>query len=484
MHHQWAQAPYQCSTLTAASELLSKTIPLKDGGASRASSPLKSLKLADSFYDPDSLDRSPPLEPSRVNLRPTPPPVYYITTTEPSPESGVRQKVRPSLGDSVLVDYMGGQNRPDIAKAAGEEPLQDDSDEEMVARDVGGAAVKNDLVQTAQDAARIIDETDRNSEDTVANLHGHHSPIELPICTTQDLKPPEERPRRPEVDTAKGETEETDTGKDTIVLGSKSSSTAADKSRNIINSPKMRRPSSSRGSVSKGRRDSDSLKSSLLFKHAISVSQGSPMDSETLPAMKTSPQQNATKSPNGPQSLPSLHDQLGPLAEFSPVKGEAASGTLSNGRGTFVSINGHSPPKTAQYPSLQTRNHHHPYPPTAPQPSPSNTSYSSNSPRDFRSGHDPMGLSHSGKPGSAYYSNGTTPQSDEQGPLYAESNPTTGSYSTDASPIGDRMSIDTPRPITLPPLPAGGPLPLANGGYKCEYTGCTAAPFQTQYLLK
>lgn len=462
---------------------LSNIIPLKDGGASTAGSPLQSLKLADTFYDPDPLDRSPPLEPSKVNLRPTPPPVYYITQTEPSHLKGRdgsrERKVRPSLGDTVLVDYMGGQNRPDIAKTAGEEPLQNDSDEEMIGRDVGGAAVKNDLVQTAQDAARIIDETDRNLDAV-----GRRSPIELPICTTLDLDSPDERPRRPEVATAQEEREERDTGSDTIVLGSKSSSTAADKSRNKVNSPKTRRPSSSRGSVPKGRRNSDSLKSSPVFRHAISVSQGSPMDSETLPAMKTAPQQNATKSPNGQQSLPSLHDQLGPLAEFSPVKGEAASGTSSNGRGTFVSINGHSPPKTAQYPSLQARNYHHPYPPTAPQPSPSNTSYSSNSPRDFRSGHDPLGLSLSGKPGSGYYSNGATPQSDEQVPLSVESNPTTGSYSTDASPIGDRMSIDTARPITLPPLPAGGPLPLANGGFKCEYNGCTAAPFQTQYLLK
>ena len=390
-------------------------------------------------------------------------------------------KVRGSLGDTVLVNYMSGHNRPDIAKTAGEEPLQDDSEEEMVGRDVGGAAVESDLVQTAQDAARIIDETDYNPEDSVAESHSHRSPLDLPICTTQDLNSMEERPRRPEMVIVK---EERGHGSDTIVLASKASTTAADKPRNKINSPKTRRPSSSRGSVPKGRRTSDSLASSPVGIHTISVSQGSPMDSETLPAMKTSPQQNATKSPNGQQSLPSLHDQLGPLAEFNPVKGEAANGTSTNGRGTFVSINGHSPPKTAQHPNLQTRNYHHPYPPTAPQPSPSNASYSSNSPRDFRSGHDPMGLSHPGKPGSAYYSNGTTSQSDEQGPLSAESNPATGSYSTDASPNGDRMSIDAPRPITLPPLPAGGPLPLANGGFKCEYTGCTAAPFQTQYLLK
>lgn len=377
---------------------------------------------------------------------------------------------------------MSGHNQPDVAKTAGECPLQDDSEEEMVARDVGGAAVKSDLVQTAQDAARIIDETDGNPEAPVADPRSHLSPLDLPLCTTQDLSSTEEQSRKPEVVSVK---EEGDPGSDTIILASRASTTAADKPRNKINSPKTRRPSSSRGSVPKGRRNSDSLASSPVFVHAIQVPQGSPMDSETLPAMKASPQQNATKSPNGQQSLPSLHDQLGPLPEFGPFKGDAANGNSTNGRGTFVSINGqHSPPKNAQYPNLQTRNYHHPYPPTAPQPSPSSASYSSNSPRDFRSGHDPMGLSHSGKPGSAYYSNGTTPQSDEQGPLSAESNPTTASYSTDTSPNGDRMSIDTPRPITLPPLPAGGPLPLANGGFKCEYNGCNAAPFQTQYLLK
>jgi hypothetical protein len=52
-------------------------------------------------------------------------------------------------------------------------------------------------------------------------------------------------------------------------------------------------------------------------------------------------------------------------------------------------------------------------------------------------------------------------------------------------------------PINLqlpPPSPAGGvgnvadiqtvPLHGPAGGYKCEYEGCSAAPFQTQYLLK
>ena len=391
-----------------------------------------------------------------------------------------RQKVRPSQGDAVLVGIMGGQNRPDIAKTAGEEPLQDDSDEEMVVRDVGGAAVDNVLVQTAQDAARIIDGADRNTEDLNADSHNNRSSVDLCGCITQALKAKEEDPRKPELVAIK---EETETVGESIIVTSKVPATAAEKALNAkTSSPKTRRSSSSRGNIAKGRRNSDSLASSPIFVHAISVSHGSPMDSETLPAMKSSPQQNASTSPNGQQSLPSIHDQLGSLADI-PVIGEAANGTSTNGRPGFAPINGVSPPQSTQFPNLQTRPFH-PYPPT--QPSPSSASYSSNSPHDYRPGHDATGMSPPVKPGpgSAYYCNGQTSQSDEQGPLSAESNPTTGSYSTDASPNGDRMSIDGPGPITLPPLPAGGPLPLATGGFKCEYAGCTAAPFQTQYLLK
>lgn len=55
-------------------------------------------------------------------------------------------------------------------------------------------------------------------------------------------------------------------------------------------------------------------------------------------------------------------------------------------------------------------------------------------------------------------------------------------YSTETSPQSHHLDIDQIQPV-LPPLSgmAGGSLMV--GAFKCEYTGCTAPAFQTQYLL-
>ena len=50
----------------------------------------------------------------------------------------------------------------------------------------------------------------------------------------------------------------------------------------------------------------------------------------------------------------------------------------------------------------------------------------------------------------------------------------------ETSPNGDQSSMDESA-RKLPPLTASAAL---NGGFKCDHAGCTAPPFQTQYLLK
>ena len=126
--------------------------------------------------------------------------------------------------------------------------------------------------------------------------------------------------------------------------------------------------------------------------------------------------------------------------------------------------------RLAQYPSPQTRSndrHHQPYPHGQPSPAYSVESAS---------------MSPSGKPmHPQYFSGGRTPQSEELTPQSPESLLSVSSFSAASSP--DHMEIDRSRPI-LPPLSgiAGGSLII--GAFKCEHPGCTAPPFQTQYLLK
>ncbi|KAL9613524.1 MAG: hypothetical protein Q9167_001966, partial [Letrouitia subvulpina] len=87
-------------------------------------------------------------------------------------------KTQASQGDAVLIGFLSGQNLPDVARRAGEEPLNSSSQseggdmgedtEEGLGVDMGGEAEKfsgknNHLVQTAQDALSVDGHEDRNS---------------------------------------------------------------------------------------------------------------------------------------------------------------------------------------------------------------------------------------------------------------------------------------------------------------------------------
>ena len=86
-------------------------------------------------YDDDTINRSPGLEPVKVNFTPATPPAS--TSRRPPPESpqdsGRRRKkkkrVPPSQGDVVLLRYL-APNHPDIAQAAGQKTLCFSSDSE------------------------------------------------------------------------------------------------------------------------------------------------------------------------------------------------------------------------------------------------------------------------------------------------------------------------------------------------------------------
>ena len=80
----------------------------------------------DEVYDPDEVvpQNSPLFKATAVALRQSPEPSPPIP---PPPKSNV---VRPSLGDAVLVSFMDGGRRPDIATIAGTEVLAPDTSEE------------------------------------------------------------------------------------------------------------------------------------------------------------------------------------------------------------------------------------------------------------------------------------------------------------------------------------------------------------------
>ena len=208
-------------------------------------------------------------------------------------------------------------------------------------------------------------------------------------------------------------------------------------------------------------RHEDTLSSSpALAKFAIMPREADP--ERTLPAMQKSPPPSAsTLSPDSAQSLPSLQTAL------SQLNGSPGVNCIS-GSGQVAPLSGQSPPVTRRSPFHMQQN------------GPSPRIYTHQSP-----GISPSGLSsHNGywrptpNDGSSF-----TPTSYESSTpsSYAGPSPAT-SYPT---PIvqDHRITLDASLKTQLVNgvLPACGP--FVSSDFRCTHPGCTAAPFQTQYLL-
>ena len=349
--------------------------------------------------------------------------------------------------------------------------------------------VRKNLVQTAQDASHLVD------ADGVVN--GRHNAIPniagvlrvRPRIYTQ-ASSHSEAPLKPE--TGRSQEDKNSLSDQQLTSTPKASKAAVDISfplKELSPAPSIAAQSHQSNSI--GRNGPRSVATSpSLRQYAIPVSEGSPM--ETLPAMQSSSPPHASKSPHAQQSLPSLHAQLGTLVD---ARSGSENGHRTNGVAhppwTSFSTPGsvQSPPMNSMpcRPSQFTNLHGHkngpfqpPYPPT--QMSPIST-FSESSPREpFRRSQDPTSMSPPGKPDHPqYYHNGPATQSDAQTPLSAESHQSAGSFSTDTSANGDCINVNSGR-VILPPLGMNGP--LMSGMFRCDHAGCTAPPFQTQYLLK
>ena len=436
--------------------------------------------MAAEAYDLDDglIRRSPPLERQIVKLRPSPSPDYLPPPERsPTPERHSRSsnstkrrrpKAQASQGDTVLIGFMGGLNHPDIATRAGEEPLPQSDDSELEEQmDEDGALTTRQgdtaLIHLAENALPLVENNDGQTVQESTSPKSEDTRRTRPRLLTQ-------------THTTNSET--------TAHFVPDSSDAAADGNR--IEADGVDSSNSPSRSISSKKDDSDSVAiSPLLRKFTIPNSERSP--TETLPAMHHSPPSPSSKSPNGQRNLPSLRAiKLEPLLESRSTNDAVLGGT---GRSPFPIGNGAlnaSPtnsitPRPGQFPSPQTRvnvNHSSSYPHGHPSPA-----YSDASPldRDSANMSPPAARSTS----QVFYSNGRTPQGEELTPQSAESHTSSSSLSTAPSPLSVSHQVDVTRSRpTLPPLVGLPNVPLMTGSFRCNYAGCNAAPFQTQYLLK
>ncbi|KAI4247672.1 MAG: hypothetical protein L6R40_001258 [Gallowayella cf. fulva] len=445
-------------------------------------SPPASPKVATDIYDSDDAgpDRTPPLVPRIVNLKPSPSPDLIPSPAKSSSPDRMsrsprqrkrRPKTQPSQGDAVLISFMGGLNRPDIATRAGEEPLNSASQseagevgEDMDLEDGHATDNKDQMVQIAQNALSVKNKDDKSTVATAESVKRVRPKIttQVPASTSKDH------------DTRAGLRIQGLPGKrhQPSVVATENLDPALAGSTAGTALQQLSPPDAERRASSDAQGSSPLATSPRL--RQFMASNGS----ETLPAIQSATPSLSAKSPNGQQSLPSISAQLGEL-----VDGPSPNDNLPN-RSSFPMPNGiQSPPMSGissrpnHYPNPQSRLNSFPNPYPATQPSPAST-FGEVSPREpFRASHDPTSMSPPSKPGPPYYTSGRIPQSGELTPQSAESHTGFKAFTTRIPPSGE---IEPGRPI-LPPLPGTGP--LVTGNFKCDYPACTAAPFQTQYLL-
>lgn len=441
--------------------------------------------------DPLAPPRSPRLQAVKVRYKPSPSPPPFPQTQEVNPpstskgkNSTKRKKPRPSQGDVVLLNFMSNYNQPEVAQHAGRETLnltesgsgtEGDSDEDMddldskVSQQMAvDEQVKNQsggsyLFQTAQKAVSVLN-TGGPSSKTSLDPRRDSSGVARP--SDEDFSPTE----RLEGLQINGMQVPLRTQSKSLTDGSLISPTESRKH-----------------SLLQGYGPEESLVTSPLSVHLKD-----PDDSaQKLPAIQHGSPKDGPSSPQ--TKLPSV----GGLIEIAD---QANDDALRRRQSSFsVSPTLQFSTQSARSPGgLPPLNH----------TSPTLTQSDTTSPRDYRSARSPPSATVPISSSSYFFPHRRASAASETSPpsglppalASASTSSTDGtSPSTQPTPIEThRMSVDGTVSTTIilpPPVPSiGGGINLANasasgaaapsGGFKCEYPGCGAQPFQTQYLLK
>jgi len=431
---------------------------------------------------------SPRLKPVKVKLQQSPSPQPFPTKEEVKlprasiPEKPAKyRKPRATFGDTVLVNSMSGGNQPIIAQIAGSIALKtsDSASESEEGWD------DDDMEDMDTIAALKIEASERaNRELGNTNLR-HIAQTAMSIDTSEPTSKPRDidarrdsgKPPDNEMSPSEGlKGLNLNFNDDEIQILSKRSTQTS-----IVITESKKWSAQSYG-------PEESLITSPLSAHL----KGPESPAQKLPALQHG---SPKEGPGSPQTtLPSV----GGLIEIADKTNENAAEELRRRQSSFSTSTSHPfSAQSARSPAAL---------PPLSHTSPTLTQSDTTSPRDFRSQRSPpTGISsYFFAPRRASAASETSPPSGFPANLPSASTSSTDGTSPSTQPTPSethRMSVDgvvaVGTPVILPPpvptLAAGLTLsnivplagPAAQGpGYKCEYPGCTAAPFQTQYLLK
>lgn len=417
----------------------------------------------DTYNSDDARNRTPPLEAQKINYKVEEPLPPFVRKHPPSPTgegqndsdqgspSGRSRKLahqpqpQSAMAEAVLISHL-APNRPDIANEVREQPLwsgngaMPDKPPKDTRTGIAANAQLIPQIDLATKALSLIPET---YEENLPIKTDGSPPALLADDKDKYLQPPD--------------------GNDPYIKTEPSSPRSSE----------LRYRASIGSGLNHGE---DTLKTSPLGKYAIPASSRSAQ--ELLPALQSPPQSISANSPDNPQSLPSLQSALGEQLLEAPSKDH--SGRINN------CAPHHLPPISGSSPTLNRNVMGHERSLSGPLPPPQMPSpYSHVSPASSK---DMTTMSPPTSQPSYWRS---TPN------IKAEIHFMTSSY--ESSPhipqTGNSPATSYPTPTepktmnksersAYPPAPTQPNGPVPAGSFKCSYPGCTAPPFQTQYLLK
>ncbi|KAF1838820.1 hypothetical protein BDW02DRAFT_488318 [Decorospora gaudefroyi] len=458
--------------------------------------------------DDDAVPRSPGLTAIIVKTTPSPPPRPFVTAVsrpQPSIQSvsspllrrqrkeSNRRKTQPTQGDWVLFMQM-EPNRPDIAQQVSEHALNSGSDS---GSDSGDDDMAEPHPLDTTNVPATFDSAPVESSDTQSVGQQHAA-----------QEPPRSTPDPKATMTHRDSVLEDDVIKPAGLVADRRSSQAssvhvvlngtrpningthlAPSGGSTLSASSLQPPSQQPVTLPNGHSHEISSATSVgLRQLTIPQSRGPPTD--TLPALQApSPANDASVGSPG-QQLPSFR-HMDDIARSATSDHEASRTNTFPHRHSISSV-GQSPTSIVRQLSISSHSPATPFPPLSAS---SPMAASDLPPRGdlflMTGGGGVLFGADARRSSQAASDNGPYPVTLHSASSTSESYQSSdglspGTQQTPLEPRPRHMSLDTLVSRVLPP-PLNSGLPhipsQAPGSFKCDYPNCTAAPFQTQYLL-
>ena len=449
--------------------------------------------MNDNFYSEDDFrPHSPGLERVYPRAAPSPSPPPQVTKVLHPPVSSLssrrlkkanRRKTRPTQGDWVLIREM-APNQPEIAQQVSQQALNSDSGEsgpddedEMEDQSSGTATAPSgpnathpvrsgvQPFNTAKDGLSI-------GQVTATSAH-RDSVLEADIRVgpfSSDRRASEVTPSTSQLNGVRQHANDANSNKASVIFNVQSASPAPQ--------PKQRRDSTA---VMQPPEEPTTL-------HQLQI----PQSDVRLPMIQPQTPLNDAASPGSQQQIPSISQLVGDLPRSASISEDVRTNGLVH-RQSISSMTA-SPTSRVRQMSISSHTPASPIPP-----------FSASSPMSANSDQQRGDIFLQSGSGHVFGADNRRPSQASANGRYAptlhSASTSEGYQSSDGpSPGSQQTPIEGGRPrhlsldgtianstIILPP-PNGSGLPQMGthgaGAFRCEYPGCNALPFQTQYLLK